>query len=89
MLRRGLGQQGVADDGRRRRPLFKSLTTQDTQQALTAAAAVGDDAIQQKMGGQVNESAFTHGSSAQRQQWFNEGYTTGDPRRCDTFGNAL
>jgi hypothetical protein len=41
------------------------------------------------MGGQVNESAFTHGSSAQRQQWFNEGYTTGDPRRCDTFGNAL
>jgi hypothetical protein len=70
-------------------PLFKSLTTQDIQEALTAASAVGDDAIQQKMGGQVNESAFTHGSSAERQQWFYQGYTTGDPRQCNTFGNAL
>jgi predicted metalloprotease len=41
------------------------------------------------MGGGVDESKFTHGSSAQRQKWFNQGYTTGDPKTCDTFGNAL
>ncbi|HET6213547.1 MAG TPA: neutral zinc metallopeptidase [Micromonosporaceae bacterium] len=70
-------------------PLFKSLTTQDIQEALEAAAAVGDDTIQKKTTGQVNESAFTHGSAQQRQQWFYQGYTAGDPKRCDTFGNAL
>jgi predicted metalloprotease len=70
-------------------PLFKSLTTQDIQEALDAAAAVGDDAIQQRSGQRVNEGAFTHGSSAQREQWTYKGYTSGDPRRCDTFGNSL
>jgi len=70
-------------------PIFKSVTQQDVAEALEAAASVGDDAIQKKMGGGVDESKFTHGSSAQRQQWFNRGYTTGDPKSCDTFGNAL
>ncbi|GAA1788192.1 hypothetical protein HC028_12640 [Planosporangium flavigriseum] len=69
--------------------LFKSITQQDVQEALTAAAAVGDDAIQKKMGGAVDEHKFTHGSSAQRQQWFSKGYETGDPRSCDTFGNGV
>jgi predicted metalloprotease len=69
--------------------LFKSVTDQDIQEALTAAAAVGDDTIQKKMGnGQVDESKFTHGSSAQRQHWFSQGYQTGDPKSCDTFGNG-
>ncbi|WP_027343424.1 KPN_02809 family neutral zinc metallopeptidase [Hamadaea tsunoensis] len=67
-------------------PIFKSLTTQDLQEALTAAAAVGDDTIQQKAGQQINESGFTHGSAAQRQQWFSQGYQTGDPKQCNTFG---
>jgi uncharacterized protein len=71
------------------RPLFTQITQQDIQQALQAAAAVGDDAIQKQAGGQVNESAFTHGSSAQRQQWFTRGYQSGDGRSCDTFGNAI
>jgi predicted metalloprotease len=71
-------------------PIFKSVTKQDVADALEAAASVGDDAIQKKMGGGVDESKFTHGSSAQRQQWFNRGFSTGDPKKsCDTFGNAL
>jgi len=69
--------------------LFKSLTPQDIQEALEAAAAVGDDTIQKRSTGRVDESAFTHGSAQQRQQWFNQGYTTGDPKQCNTFGNAI
>jgi predicted metalloprotease len=69
--------------------LFKNVTDQDVQEALTAAAAVGDDSIQKKVGnGQVDESKFTHGSAQQRQHWFTQGYSTGDPRGCDTFGNG-
>ncbi|GAA4683813.1 KPN_02809 family neutral zinc metallopeptidase [Phytohabitans rumicis] len=70
-------------------PLFTGVTEQDIQQALTAAAAVGDDTIQRQSTGRVNEQAFTHGSAQERQQWFDHGYRTGDPKRCDTFGNAL
>jgi predicted metalloprotease len=69
--------------------LFTSVTDTDVKEALTAAAAVGDDAIQKKMGSGVDESKFTHGSSEQRQHWFTQGYQTGDPRSCDTFGNGV
>lgn len=74
---------------RRGQPIFKSITQDDINQAIEAAAAVGDDAIQQRSGGGVDESRFTHGTSQQRQQWFSRGFTTGDPKQCDTFGNAL
>ena len=67
------------------KPLFTGITPQDIDQALQAAAAVGDDTIQKKTTGQINESGFTHGSAEQRQQWFNKGFTTGDPRQCNTF----
>jgi hypothetical protein len=70
-------------------PIFKQVTQQDIQDAINAAGAVGDDAIQKKMGGGVDESQFTHGSSAQREHWFDAGYSSGDPQSCDTFGNAL
>jgi predicted metalloprotease len=65
--------------------LFASVTNQDIQEALTAAAAVGDDAIQRKAGSGINQDSWTHGSSEQRQHWFTVGHDTGDPRRCDTF----
>jgi predicted metalloprotease len=69
--------------------IFKSITQQDIQEGLDTAAAIGDDTIQKKSGGRIDESQFTHGTSAQRQQWFGRGYETGDPKSCDTFGNAL
>lgn len=69
--------------------IFKSITQQDIQEGLDTAAAIGDDAIQKKSGGRIDESQFTHGTSAQRQEWFGRGHETGDPKSCDTFGNAL
>jgi len=60
----------------------------DLQEALNAAAAVGDDAIQQQTTGQVNPESWTHGSSEQRSEWLNRGFTTGSPSSCDTFGSS-
>ncbi|GAA0942302.1 KPN_02809 family neutral zinc metallopeptidase [Virgisporangium aurantiacum] len=65
--------------------LFKSITEADISQAVETAEAIGDDAIQKKAGGGVNPDKFTHGTSAQRKQWFLTGYQGGDPKRCDTF----
>src|SRR5581483_6802720 len=70
------------------RPIFKSVTQEDINQALDAAASIGDDVIQKQAGGSVNESKFTHGSAAQRKGWFATGYDSGDPRQCDTFASA-
>ncbi len=57
----------------------------DLQEALDAAAAVGDDAIQSQTSGQVNPESWTHGSSEQRYQWLKQGFDTGTPSSCDTF----
>ncbi|WP_304197182.1 neutral zinc metallopeptidase [Flavobacterium alvei] len=57
----------------------------DIEEALSAANAVGDDAIQKKMQGQVVPDSFTHGTSEQRMYWFNRGFKSGDIRQGDTF----
>ncbi len=61
----------------------------DIDAALSAAEAVGDDNIQRRAQGYVNQESFTHGSSAQRKEWFMKGYTTGDIRHGDTFDALL
>ena len=53
---------------------------------MNAAAAVGDDRLQQQATGRVVPDSFTHGSSEQRMQWFNRGFQSGDPAQCNTFG---
>lgn len=61
------------------------LEAGDVDEALTAASAVGDDRIQQRTTGRINVDDFTHGSAAQRAQWFRRGFESGDPKSCDTF----
>ncbi|PSJ45664.1 hypothetical protein C7H85_09785 [Zobellella endophytica] len=57
----------------------------DLEEALTAAAAIGDDRLQRQSRGQVTPDSFTHGSSEQRVRWFKQGFESGRPERCDTF----
>ena len=67
-------------------PLITDITQDDVNRALDTAGRIGDDFIQQNLGGgTVDQDAFTHGSSEQRQRWFTTGYQTGDPAQCDTF----
>lgn len=65
----------------------KYLEEGDIEEAMSAAHAVGDDAIQRRMQGHVEPDSFTHGTSEQRKKWFMKGYTTGDIRQGDTFSS--
>ena len=69
--------------------LLEPLTRAEIDDALNAAAAVGDDRIQSATQGQVNPDQWTHGSSAQRQRWFTTGFESGDMNDCDTFGGSI
>ena len=59
----------------------------DVEEGLAAASAVGDDRIQAQTTGRIRPDRFTHGSAAQRAQWFRRGLESGDPNVCDTFGS--
>lgn len=61
----------------------------DLEAAMNAAEAVGDDNIQKRSQGYVNQESFTHGSSAQRKEWFMKGYNSGDIKQGDTFSQLL
>jgi uncharacterized protein len=65
------------------------LEAGDVEEALNAAAAIGDDRLQRQTQGRVAPETFTHGTSKQRVQWFTRGIESGDLRRCDTFGGSV
>ena len=63
------------------------IDTSDIEGGIRAAQAVGDDRLQRQSQGTVVPDSFTHGSSAQRAQWFKTGLSSADPRSCDTFSH--
>ena len=64
---------------------FNILEPGDIEEALRAASSIGDDVLQRQAQGYVRPDGFTHGSAAQRTEWFKRGFVSGDLRQCDTF----
>jgi predicted metalloprotease len=67
----------------------EELGPDEVDEALTAAAAIGDDRIQQSTTGRIDPETWTHGSSEQRVRWFRTGFDSGDPNDCDTFNTDI
>jgi predicted metalloprotease len=62
-----------------------ALEPGDLEEGMKTAQAIGDDTLQSRSGGRVSPESFTHGSAAQRVEWLQRGYQSGDPAVCDTF----
>ena len=69
--------------------MLNTIEQGDLEEALNAAASVGDDNLQMKYEGRIVPDAFTHGTSAQRKEWFRRGWETGDMEQGDTFRAAI
>lgn len=83
------GKQATQTPGPSGEPVIEAIDRADVEAALDTASRIGDDYIQSNLGGgRVDESQFSHGSSAQREKWFSTGFDTGDPARCDTFARG-
>jgi uncharacterized protein len=67
----------------------EALEPGDLEEGLRAASAIGDDTLQKSTQGYVVPESFTHGTSAQRMEWLQRGFKSGDPAQCDTFGGTL
>ena len=79
-------EHATSTPGASGQPLITDITQDDVDAALDTASKIGDDYIQTNLGsGRVDESSFSHGSSAQRERWFMTGLQSGDLRQCDTF----
>ena len=65
-----------------------ALDAGEFEEGMKTAQAIGDDTLQRRSGGRVSPESFTHGSSAQRVEWLQRGYQSGDPAACDTFSGA-
>lgn len=81
----GVWAKNASDPG----GLLETPTDTQIADALNAAAAVGDDRIQQATQGTIHPEQWTHGSSAQRQKWFMQGFKFGTPDQCDTFAGPV
>lgn len=79
----GRWAQGAVETG-----FIEELTAEDIKDGLDAAAAVGDDRIQENLQGRVDPEAWTHGSAEARQRWFRNGYRASALEECDTFAAA-
>ncbi len=69
--------------------MFNSLESGDIEEAMNAAASVGDDVLQKRYQGRVIPDSFTHGTAAQRKEWFRRGYTSGDYDQGNTFNAEI
>ncbi|WP_372593234.1 neutral zinc metallopeptidase [Actinotalea sp.] len=83
-----VGKAATTIDPDRGVPFLEPVTSAELADALSAAAAVGDDHIQSSSGGIVNPDSWTHGSSEQRERWFMIGYEQGSVAACDTFATS-